>query len=286
MEVELIDDEAETVNATAIVSDDESGGNKEGGKDDGSADGGDNGGDDDTDLKPKAKNREPVDINRANQILNHPGETKLKQLAQKLNWTLTGTLLICEFCAKSKATAKPTKKETEKKAEAPGERLHMDKSGPYKLTRGKNRHWLLVVDQKTNRAWSFFAPSKTDFDESIQSLFQRLKAGGNPVKYLRLDNAPEWNSLKPTCVELAITMEFTAPETAQFNGVVEREFPTIRNQAMACMLASEMSTGEQMLHWAHAVHDCTITRNLQPRGEYENAYVPFGEQPPVKPRTW
>ena len=146
MEVELIDDEAETVNATAIVSDDESGGNEEGGKDDGSADGGDNGGDDDTD--PKAKNREPVDINRANQILNHPGETKLKQLAQKLNWTLTGTLLICEFCAKSKATAKPTKKETEKKAEAPGERLHMDKSGPYKLTRGKNRHWLLVVDQK------------------------------------------------------------------------------------------------------------------------------------------
>ena len=90
--------------------------------------------------------------------------------------------------------------------------------------------------------------------------------------------------MKPTCVELAITMEFTAPETAQFNGVVEREFPTIRNQAMACMLASEMSTGEQMLHWAHAVHDCTITRNLQPRGEYENAYVHFGEQPPVKPK--
>ena len=116
MEVELIDDEAETVNATAIVSDDESGGNEEGGKDDGSADGGDNGGGDATDLKPKAKKREPVDINPAHQILNHPGETKLKQLAQKLNWTLTGTLLICEFCAKSKATAKPTKKETEKKA--------------------------------------------------------------------------------------------------------------------------------------------------------------------------
>ena len=119
-------------------------------------------------------------MNRADQI-DHPVETELKQQAQQFNWKLTGTLLICEYCKKSKATAKPTKKETEKKAEAPGEGLHMDKSAPYKLTRGKNRHWLLVVDQKTKRAWSFFAPSKTEFDESIQSLLQRLKASGNPV---------------------------------------------------------------------------------------------------------
>ena len=52
--------------------------------------------------------------------------------------------------------------------------------------------------------------------------------------------------------------------------------------AYACLMASDMSENEQMLHWAHAVDDCTIARNLQPRGEWPNAYVPFGDKPPVK----
>ena len=54
---------------------------------------------------------------------------------------------------------------------------------------------------------------------------------------------------------------------------------------MACMFGSGMSSNEQMLHWAHAVDDCTTARNLQPRGDFENAYVPFGEQPLVKPKN-
>ena len=48
-------------------------------------------------------------------------------------------------------------------------------------------------------------------------------------------------------------MEFTAPYTPQFDGVVEWEFLTIQNQAMTYMFGSDMSTGEQRLHWAHSV---------------------------------
>ena len=57
IEVELINNEAETVNVNAFVSFDESGGNDEGGKDDGSADGTDN----EADQKPKAKQPELVE---------------------------------------------------------------------------------------------------------------------------------------------------------------------------------------------------------------------------------
>jgi hypothetical protein len=77
-------------------------------------------------------------------------------------------------------------------------------------------------------------------------------------------------------------MQFTAPHTPQQNSVVEREFPTIWNMAFACLQASDMSEAEQVLHWAHAINDCMIVRNLQPRKEWANAYEPFGEDPPVK----
>jgi hypothetical protein len=111
------------------------------------------------------------------------------------------------------------------------------------------------------------------------------KAKGFPAKVLRLDNAGEWVWLKPVCAKHGgITMQFTSPHTPQHNAIVECKFPTIRNMAYACLQSSGMTEGEQMLHWAHAIDDCTIVRNLQPRKEWKNAYEPFNEEPPVKPQ--
>jgi hypothetical protein len=139
------------------------------------------------------------------------------------------------------------------------------------------------VDQHSGRAWSFFSGEKTGFTDVLKIELERLKALGFAVKTLRMDNAGEWQAhVAPMCKSLGITPEFTAPHTPQFNAKVEREYPTIRNMAAACMTASDFSRSEQMLLWAHAVDDCTILRNLQPRGDYANAYEAFNEQPPVK----
>ena len=109
-----------------------------------------------------------------------------------------------------------------------------------------------------------------------------MKSNGFPAKYLCLDNAGEWVWLEPVCARLGITMQYTAPSTPQQNAIVEREFLTIRNMAYACLQASSMNDSNQMLHWAHAIDDCTIARNMQPRKEWKNAYEPFDEEPPVK----
>jgi len=53
--------------------------------------------------------------------------------------------------------------------------------------------------------------------------------------------------------------------------------------AYALLMASEMTDGEQMVHWAHAINDSTIMKNLQPRQEWPNAYEPFGESTSVCP---
>jgi hypothetical protein len=79
---------------------------------------------------------ESIDINRAHELCNHPGEMKLKEFARVFGWKLTGVLKACEACAKAKATAKAVPKTTsnERKATKPGEVLHLDTSGPYKRT--------------------------------------------------------------------------------------------------------------------------------------------------------
>ena len=262
LEVELINPVEQVNNNAAVVSDDEAN----------SA----------ASSKEEDIKEEQVDINCAHELLDHPGEEALRAQAREYNWKLLGTLKLCSSCAQAKATAKGVPSETTKKAKQPGERLFWDLSGPYKQTRGKNKYWGLLVDQVTGRCWSFFKPSKTDFVGELEIVFNKLKAQGFPVKFLRLDNAGEWTHLREPCSKHGTDMEFTAPHTPQFNANVERAFPAIRNMAYACLLSSGMTDHEQKLHWAHAVDDVTIMRNLQPRKGFKNAYKPFGEKPPVK----
>ena len=210
----------------------------------------------------------------------------MREQAKAFKWKLTSILLPCDGCSKAKATAKFTVKQAaeEKKATKPGERLFWDTSGPYKKTRGTNRYHGLVVDEYTGRDWSFFSKAKNEFVWDLEYLFDSLKAKGFPIKYLRLDNAGEAKALERVCAVRDITMEYTALDTPQFNHKVEREFPVIRNMAYAALMESDLPENEQMVLWAHAIDDSTVLRNLQPRGEWSNAYEPFGEKVPVKPK--
>ena len=97
-----------------------------------------------------------------------------------------------------------------------------------------------------------------------------------------MDNAGEVKAIEEICAKHGIVVEYTAPNTPQYNHKVEWAFPTIRNMAYASLLSSGMSESEQMVNWAHAVDDATLMHNLMPRGEWMNAYEPFGEKVPVK----
>jgi len=226
----------------------------------------------------------PINVNKAHALLDHPGEKALQLTAKQFGWKLTGAPKVCEACIKAKATAKGTAKTTKKVATKPGERLHLDLSGPYKETKGHNRYHGMVVDQHTSRFWSYFHKTKLDFEEDLIKLFEWLTAIKFPPKYLRLDNAGEWKHLHKLCRKFGVVMEYTAPHTPQFNGPVERAFPTVRNMAFASLMASDFSASEQKVQWANALQDATICRNLMPRGEFANAYKPFDEDPPVQPQ--
>ena len=248
--------------------------------------------DDEEEAKPKKVmikedsegKEEEVNINQAHELLGHPGEMALHAQAKAYHWRLTSTLLSCDSCAKAKATAKSTVKQAtdEKKATKPGECIFWDTSGPYKQMHGKNRYFGLLVDEVTDRCWVEFSKSKDEFVNCIEPFFEAMKAKGYPVHYWCMDNAGEVKAIEEICAKHGIVVEYTAPNTPQYNHKVERAFPTIRNMAYASLLSSGMSESEQMVNWAHAVDDVTLMRNLMPRGEWMNVYEPFGEKVPVK----
>jgi len=231
---------------------------------------------------------ETVKVNDAHEILGYSGITALHKQAKVFKWKLTGMMDQCDqcdACAKAKATAKGTSKEAKAKANIPGECLYWDFSGPYKQTKGANWYHGLLVDDNTGCCWSFFKPKKNKFAPDLEEMFAILESKGFPCKYLRLDNPGEAKEIKEVCKWHGIKLEYTAPDTPQFNAKVEWAFPAIRNMAYTFLMSSGMTDTEQMVHWAHAINDSTIMKNLQPHGEWLNAYEPFGELAPVHPEN-
>jgi hypothetical protein len=96
-------------------------------------------------------------------------------------------LKFCGACAKAKATAKVVPKTTsdERKATKPGEVLHLDTTGPYTRTRGKNRYLVCIKDAYTSRVWSESGEEKNGFTDKIDMILTTNKTRGFPAKFLR-----------------------------------------------------------------------------------------------------
>jgi hypothetical protein len=72
--------------------------------------------------------------------------------------------------------------------------------------------------------------NKSNTPNKITGLIKQLKTKYNyEVKFLRCDNAGENKSTKNLCNKLgfAVDLKFTAPDTPQQNGRVERKFTTL-----------------------------------------------------------
>ena len=95
--------------------------------------------------------REPgktIFISKFHQITGHTGEHLLKPTANYMKLRLIGRLPTCEVCAKAKIRQRNiTKKKIKKLLTRPGYRVFMDICSFKQVSRGGNRHWLIVVDE-------------------------------------------------------------------------------------------------------------------------------------------
>ena len=99
----------------------------------------------------------------------------------------------------------------------------------------------------TDYAWSFFLKEKSELKDVMLSLVRELQEKyGVTVKAIRGDNSGENNAFEKLCKQegMGIQFEYTAPNTPQQNGRVERRFPTLYGRTRA-MLKDIGDDGEE-----------------------------------------
>ncbi len=204
-----------------------------------------------------------VDINVAHDVCGHKGEALLKKTYKALGVTLTGTLKACEGCGFAKAKAKAVSKTTATNATKPGERLYLDTTGPFTPTLNGYRYWIQVVDDFTRHGFCEFNKNKTGMGTFIRAFIGKLKAMGMTPKYLRCDNAGEHlRDMMSLCDEFAMTLELTAPDTPQQNGVVERRISVLKQRALAMMITANLSKPIRTRLWCEAVNCANDLENI------------------------
>ena len=102
-----------------------------------------------------------VTVNEYHKSLGHPNMVVTKSTAKAHDVELVGDTLICEDCGIGKAHCKSLSREPVERAKNPGDRIFLDISLP-KTTKsiGGNNSWLLVLDDATNKPFSFFLKTK------------------------------------------------------------------------------------------------------------------------------
>ena len=100
-------------------------------------------------------------IGKFHQITGHTGEHLVKPTANYMKLKLIGRLLPCEVCAQAKIRQRSIpKKKMKKLPTRPGYRVFMDICSFKQVSRGGNRHWLIVVDEFSDCTHSFFLNKK------------------------------------------------------------------------------------------------------------------------------
>jgi len=212
-----------------------------------------------------------IDINDLHAILNHTNEADCRKTAKYLNWKVTGTFRPCAACGLAKAKQKSVNK-TSIKSTTPGERLFFDISSIQHRSFGKNKFWLLIVDDCTDFCWSIFLQRKRDLSKAMVGIIRDLQIKHNKkVKYLRCDNGGENLSLQKYCNDPTkstnldlrhLQFEFTARGTPQQNGRVERKFATLYGKVRATLNKAKLSTSLHHGLWLECANTVTKTKNL------------------------
>ena len=119
----------------------------------------------------------------------------------------------------------------------PGYRVFIDICSFKQVSRGGNRHWIIVVDEFSDHSHSFFLSRKSDQIKLIPMWVKGLaKKDGIEIKRIRLDNSGENKSLQKECNKknLGVIFEFTTPGTPQQNSVAERRIPMLMVEQEPC----------------------------------------------------
>ena len=208
-------------------------------------------------------------ISKFHQITGHTGEHLLRPTANYMKLKLIGRLPPCEVCEQTKIRQRNIpKKKMRKLPTRPGYRVVIEIRSFKQVSRGGNRHWLIVVDEFSDCTHCFFLNKKSD---QIKMMLMRIRGLSKKykieIKRIRLDNNGENRSLQKEYdkANLGIIFEFTAPETPQQNPVVERRIPTLMGRARATLIQAGIESKGKGEFWFEVISTATKLDNVMVR---------------------
>jgi transposase InsO family protein len=131
----------------------------------------------------------------------------------------------------------------------------MDLVGPARVCSAGGKWYVLVImDDYSRYAWVFFLANKGETFGFVQDLILRLKneRNGDVVRAIRSDNGSEFKKsrFKTFCRDLGLEHQFSYPNVAYQNGVVERKIRSLCE--MARTMLDEHRT--PIRYWAEVVN--------------------------------
>jgi len=122
-----------------------------------------------------------------------------------------------------------------------------------------------MMDDASDYCWSEFLKQKSELADRVINKIRDLKAKGIAnVKVIRCDNAGENISLKQKCeaLGLGINFEFTARNTPQQNGRIERKFVTLYGRVRSMMNSAKLPAHLRNGLWTEAALSATLYENI------------------------
>ncbi|MFN7263265.1 MAG: reverse transcriptase domain-containing protein [Cyanobacteriota bacterium] len=225
-----------------------------------------------------------IQYENAHALLGHPGKNKLVGTSERLNWSLSKqTTNACGECLVAKAQRMKLNKESSNQSLLPGERLMIDTSSVKNKTKNRlGKYWLLVVNEATGMKWSFFLKNKDAQVPLLTGFIKTLQTQNKKVKFIRCDNAGENISLQKAldAEGMNIKFEFTARETPQQNGKVERAFATLYGRMRAMMAAAKWDDTMKHKFWMEAAATATkLDTIMNEKGQKSPYHQFYGEDP-------
>jgi hypothetical protein len=129
-------------------------------------------------------------------------------------------------------------KKSHENATLKAERLMIDSSWIKTESIANNQYWLLVMDEYKNFLWSFFLKHRDDKVQIVIQLIERLQNETNvKVNYVCFDDSGENHDIQTTIQDchpsIKCKFEYTAPDSPQQNGNIERKFAKLYGRVWA-----------------------------------------------------
>jgi transposase InsO family protein len=142
----------------------------------------------------------------------------------------------------------------------PLEMLHMDLFGPItNISIDGNKYNLVIIDDYSRFTWVFFLHDKSETQKVLKFLKRAHNEFDAKVKKIRNDNDSEFKNtqVEDYLHQEGIKLEFSALDTPQQNGVVERKNRTLIK--MVRTMLDEYKTSDHF--WAEAINTACHTIN-------------------------